>query len=115
MAETDDIARLKNDIVRLKNLATHPATKAWVKSVTKDALTKQAAEIERLTQERDEEAETAAANGRFLCARATTAERERDEARAEVERKDAALLRIAKRCRRPDLVARAALEEEGKT
>jgi tRNA/tmRNA/rRNA uracil-C5-methylase (TrmA/RlmC/RlmD family) len=38
-----------------------------------------------------------------------------NEMRTDVERKDAALLRIAERCRRPDLVARAALEEEGKT
>jgi len=53
-----------------------------------------AAEIERLTKERDEalaDLKTAAEDAAYLLPAKVTAERERDEARAEVERKDAAL------------------------
>ncbi len=105
MAETDDI------VARLKNLATHPAARSWVKSVAGDAATAIAerdAQIERLTRERDEAiremsgwaAKAGETEGRLKASewhgviegwkdRATTAERERDEARAEVERMDA--------------------------
>lgn len=85
MTGTDDlIARLKKKAIDL--LEHHHVKAGWLMQEAATALTEQAARIERLTRERDEEAETAAANGRFLCARAETAERERDEARAEVER-----------------------------
>lgn len=116
MAEADDIvARLDAIATCIERGSTSyqgAAVDAMREAAT--ALTEQAAQIERLTRERDEAiremsewaSKSGEAEGRLKASewagvvegwkdRATTAERERDEARAEVERKDAALSILA--------------------
>ena len=110
MAETDDIvASLRAWAPLVASGYTVPAAGQVMENAA-TALTERDAQIERLTRERNEAiremsewaTKAGEAEGRLKASewhgvvegwqeRATTAERERDEARAEVERKDAAL------------------------